>query len=76
MRMQEGNNITHPVYGEVLRISRENAAPVHIVWEHASEIPSSVKEKLNSPISVHMVSRGILAAAYLDITLATSTKST
>ena len=68
-------DFTHPVKGEVVGIDGklEDAAFVHIVCDLCYGY--SQKEGIGVPMSVHIVSRGIPAAAYLEITFATSTKS-
>lgn len=43
--MQEGNNIAHSVHGEIVRINREDTAPVHVVWKCTSESPLSAKRE-------------------------------
>ena len=61
---------------EVVRIDGEDAALTHIVWKAVVRLVLQViSEGIGVPMSVHVVSGGIPAAAYLDIPFTTSTKS-
>lgn len=63
MRVKVVDDLPHAVQREVIRVHGEDPAFVHIIWGALSV--RTVHVNCNTryePISVHMVSRGILAA--------------
>ena len=70
--MEVVNDLAHSVEGEILRIEGEHSSLIHVVWVEVSSETRRHKQQ-RVPMSVHIVSRGIPASAYFEITVATST---
>ena len=73
MGMKVANNFTHSREWEIIGVNCEDAPLVHIIYSRMSKSNNYIARMVSViPMSVHIVSKGIPAERYLEITFATS----